>query len=147
MSISNKPDIFVSVKCTECTNVFSRAVKRGRPRLTCSDECRRTRASLQRRNQGDRTDPNARHAPDRGPKARAVEATQPADTADPLVQSVDRLQNPNRTLKRTLERTTAYLPKLRRKDEAVIIDLIIDAKELRLAVEEVLKHKPQKPWV
>ena len=140
MSTSNKPDSFMSVKCTECTNVFSRAVQRGRPRLTCSDECRRTRATLQRRNQGDRTDPDARHSQGRRPYPPKERASRNDRDSEPLFEAIAGLGYANRRLKKTLEDTTQYLPKLRDRDVDTVRRLIVHSKDLRLMVEDLLNH-------
>ena len=142
MSVSNNPDNQVSAKCTECTNVFSRPVQRGKPRLTCSEECRRTRATLQRRNQGKRKDRNARHAPPTRSPIPIFETRQLGTNSESLRGAIARLREADRTIEKTLEETNEEIQELGFEDLSVMRNLIDDCDALRREIKAVLDEYP-----
>lgn len=139
----NIPDRPKSWKCTECSNRIYRTNERGRPRLTCSEQCARARGSLKRRNQGERVNHAARHAPEENSLEAVSEtdAAQEESTSAPVETSGPPLRLALRELEHALVSATKHLPNLRRKDWSIMHNLASKANNLRLAVEETIDDK------
>ena len=140
MQGGNKPDTSEQRKCTECTNIFTRAKTRGRPRLTCSEECRRSRASLQRRNQGTRSDPNTRHGTGGKPQPRRVAVKRERDNSRTLPEALKALDGAKPRLEARLKiANTLRWSNVSAMEKSAMEELVIAANNFLHMAEAVLE--------